>query len=251
MPQSSGYFKGSIPHRLGADRKTPLCLYQSLVRSKLDYAWTGHGAALKRVLQKLDPIRHQGLRIALAAFLTSRVTSLCAKAQEMSLKNIRKKLSMNFVLKLKACPNNPAYSCVFEPPNSVLFLSKSKLTPRLGRRILTLLQNSKIDFGVVDDGTVSDTPPWRHLSVFDQIFKRLHKPWHKQKQVVCFLFLLFLSVFFCFFYYITAPKLCEDFYGWLQNRRGCCYSSIIDHCFIYTAELQAILFALRQTITRK
>ena len=32
-----------------------------------------------------------------------------------SLKNRRKKLSMNYVLILKTCPNNPAYSCVFEP----------------------------------------------------------------------------------------------------------------------------------------
>ena len=28
---------------------------------------------------------------------------------------------MNYVLKLKTCPDNPAYSCVFEPPNSKQF----------------------------------------------------------------------------------------------------------------------------------
>ena len=42
------------------------------------------------------------------AFRTSPVTSLDAKAQEMSLKNRRKKLSMNYILKLKTCPDNPA-----------------------------------------------------------------------------------------------------------------------------------------------
>ena len=41
------------------------CLYRALVRSKLDYGFIVHGAALKRILQKLDPIHHQSLRIAL------------------------------------------------------------------------------------------------------------------------------------------------------------------------------------------
>ena len=49
--------------------------------------------------------------------------------------------------------------CVFEPPNSKLF-EKSKLTPPLGLRVLPLFEDSKIDLGVVDDVTVSDTPPW-------------------------------------------------------------------------------------------
>ena len=49
---------------------------------------------------------------------------------------------MNYVLKLKTCPENPAYSCVFEPPNSKLF------------------KKSNLDLDVVDDTTVTDTPPW-------------------------------------------------------------------------------------------
>ena len=108
---------------------------------------------------ELDPIHHQGLRFALGAFRTSPVTSLSAKAQDMSWKKSRKKLSMNYVLKLKTCPDNPAYSCVFEPPNSKLF-EKSSLTPPLGLRILPLFEDSKIDLDTVDDTTVSDTPPW-------------------------------------------------------------------------------------------
>ena len=72
--------------------------------------------------------------------------------------NRRKKLSMNYVLKLNACQNNPAYSCVFEPSNLKLF-EKSKLTPSLGLHVLPLFEDSKIDVDVVDDVTVFDTPP--------------------------------------------------------------------------------------------
>ena len=63
---------------------------------------------------------------------------------------------MNYVLKLNTCPDNPAYSCVFEPPNPKLF-EKPSLTPPLGLRILPLFEDSKIDLDVVDDTTVSDT----------------------------------------------------------------------------------------------
>ena len=66
---------------------------------------------------------------------------------------------MNYVLKLKTCPNNPSISCVFEPPNSKLF-EKSKLTLPHGLHVLPLFEDSKIDLGVVDDIMVSATPPW-------------------------------------------------------------------------------------------
>ena len=45
------------------------------VRSKLDYGCIVYGAASNNILKKLDPIHHQGLRIALGAFRTSPVTS--------------------------------------------------------------------------------------------------------------------------------------------------------------------------------
>ena len=61
---------------------------------------------------------------------------------------------MNYVLILKTCPNNPAYSCVFKLPNSKLS-EKSKLTPSLGLRVLSLFEDSKIDLGVADGFTLS------------------------------------------------------------------------------------------------
>ncbi|GFO13746.1 RNA-directed DNA polymerase from mobile element jockey [Plakobranchus ocellatus] len=52
----------------GADRATLLKLYRTLVWSKLDYGSVIYGSAKKHVLRALDPIHHQGLRIALGAF---------------------------------------------------------------------------------------------------------------------------------------------------------------------------------------
>ncbi|GFO37332.1 RNA-directed DNA polymerase from mobile element jockey [Plakobranchus ocellatus] len=71
----------------GADRATLLKLYRTLVRSKLDYGSVVYGSAEKHVLRDLDPINHQGLRIALGAFRTSSIKSLYAEAGEPSLEH--------------------------------------------------------------------------------------------------------------------------------------------------------------------
>ena len=93
---------------------------------------------------------------------------------------------MNHVVKLKTCPDNPAYSCIFEPPNSKLF-EGSSLTLPLGLRVLPLFEDSGIDLDVVDDTTVSDTPPWsqsepqiclslKKYKKIPQILKCINKP---------------------------------------------------------------------------
>ena len=100
---------------LGADRKILLHLYRTIIRSKLDYGSIIYGSARKSYLETLDPIHHQGLRLALGAFRTSPSESLLAEANEPSLYNRRLKLSMQYALKLKSNPSNPTYETVCEP----------------------------------------------------------------------------------------------------------------------------------------
>ena len=76
-----------------------------------------YGSAHWSILKQLDPIHHQGLRIALGAFRTS-AQSLYIEAHEPSLTTRRLKLSLSYVLKLKSLTENPAYSCIFEPENT-------------------------------------------------------------------------------------------------------------------------------------
>ncbi|GFN82086.1 Pol-like protein [Plakobranchus ocellatus] len=98
----------------GADRATFLKLYRTLVRSKLDYVSVIYGSAKKHVLRALDPIHHQGLRIALGVFRTTPIKSLYAEAGEPSLEHRRMKLACNYVLKLKSLPRNPCHDILFE-----------------------------------------------------------------------------------------------------------------------------------------
>ena len=79
---------------VGADRIVLLFLYRSLVRSKLDYGCIVYGSARRLVLKQLDPIHHQGLRIALGAFRTSPAQRLYTEGHEPSLTTRRLKLSL-------------------------------------------------------------------------------------------------------------------------------------------------------------
>ena len=100
----------------GADRKVLLRLCRSLVRSKLDYGCIVYGGSARQsYLRKLDSIHNQGLRLALGAFRTFHVNNLYAEANEPPLNLRRKKLSLQYYLKLKSNPDNPTHQVVFEP----------------------------------------------------------------------------------------------------------------------------------------
>ena len=80
----------------GADSIVLLRVHSSLVRSKLDYGCVAYGPAHQSVLKQLDPLHHQGLRIALGAFRTSPAQSLHVETHEPSLTSRRLKLSLNY-----------------------------------------------------------------------------------------------------------------------------------------------------------
>ena len=144
----------------GGDRKVLLHLYRSFIRSKLDYGSVVYGSACKTTLQMLDPIAHQGLRLALGAFRTSPVESLYTEADEPPLKLRRKKLALQYSLKIAAHPENPTYNIVFDPKHAQLYKNKEKTTPSFGLRIQPTLK----EIGLQQDHTIIEstpqTPPW-------------------------------------------------------------------------------------------
>ena len=213
-----------------------------------------YGSARRSVLKQLDPIHHQVLRIALDAFRTSPAQSLYIEAHEPSLTTRRLKLSLNYVLKLKSLPENPAYSCIFEPENK-LFEESGVEGPPLGIRILPDLEKSKLNLNLVDDAPSLDIVPWK-ISVpavrFDLTnFKKdttnpeIYKQFYLQLKIISF-----IRNFF-------PPTVLKERKELL--RRLCPLNELInlftcqlpDDSSVYTAELRAVLLALKRVYCYK
>jgi hypothetical protein len=74
-----------------------------------------YGAARTSYIKALDTIYHQGLRLCTGAYRTSPVDSLYVEANEPHLDLRRIKLLLQYIVKLKTNPDNPAFDCVFDP----------------------------------------------------------------------------------------------------------------------------------------
>ena len=111
-------------------------------------------------MAKLDTVNNQGLRLSLGAFRSSPVESLYVEAQKPPLEIRREKLALQYILKLKANPGNPAYDVVFNPKYQILYADKESATYSYGIHCKKLLQKAKIDFGEIAINIIPDVPIW-------------------------------------------------------------------------------------------
>ena len=108
----------------------------------------------------MDSIHNQGLRLALGAFRTSPVNSVYAEANEPSLNLRRKKLSLQYYLKLKSNPDNPTHQVVFEPFYKDEFIEKEKVIPPFSLRCEADINCIDIDLEDVANFKISEVPLW-------------------------------------------------------------------------------------------
>ena len=111
-------------------------------------------------MAKLDPVHNQGLRLSLGAFRSSPVESLYVEAHEPPLEIRRDKLALQYVLKLKANPENPAYDVAFNPKHQELYKDKESAIDSFGIHCKKLLKEAKIDVGKVAINSIPDVPIW-------------------------------------------------------------------------------------------
>ena len=108
----------------------------------------------------LDPIHHQGLRLALGDFRTSPVASLYVEAEKPSLPTRREKLSLQYAIRLAENPSNPAHEVIFPPKYTDLYESKPNYIMSFGVRILPLLESAKINPKNIDINFTPNIPAW-------------------------------------------------------------------------------------------
>ena len=142
----------------GADQQTLLHLYRSFIRSKLDYGYIVYGSARGSYLQMLDPIQNYALCLCLGAYRTSPSSSLCLLANEPPLYIRRRKLSIQYCLKLSSSPQNPTHNTVFNCKFKFkdLFERKPNQIPPLSIRVQPDLRA----VGFALKYSIPATPPW-------------------------------------------------------------------------------------------
>lgn len=143
----------------GADRTSLLKIYQTLIRSKIDYGSFIYSSARFHVLTKLDTVHHTGIRIATGAFRTSPTLSLCSESGLSPLLFRRLKLAINYVSKIHSQTGHPTYKYIFNSKYSNSFRQKQNSTLPLPERIpsaISFLKTIKISL------SGNDIPPWTH-----------------------------------------------------------------------------------------
>jgi hypothetical protein len=122
----------------------------------------------------LNPIQNEGLRLCLGAYKTSPAESLEVEAGVLPLHIRREQLALQYVLKLKSNPSNPAYNCIFPSPaqqfeNAKLqekFNTHPSYIPTLNIRLQEAIDQVQIRFEDIAIAKLPDTPPW----LFEPIF---------------------------------------------------------------------------------
>ena len=156
----------------GGNKDTLLMLYRTIVRSKPDYGCIVYGTASSGNLRQLDSIHNAGLRLALGAFCTIPVSSMCTEANETPLEERRLKLSMHHYLKTRACTDDPAHHALheFDPTTGELNLSKPNgkggmtrpTTIPVGLKVEEALTSAEIDTEMVRPLKMPSFPPGTH-----------------------------------------------------------------------------------------
>ena len=155
----------------GGDRKSLLHLYRTIIRSRLDYGSIIYGSARKSYLKLLDPIHHQGVRLSIGAFKTTPAESLYVEANEPSLTDRRKKLALQYTLRLASQPGNPAYKTIFHPEHIEKYKTSENTIPPFGIR---LMNATEIDIMVdqIEMHSPLTSPPWKLVEptiIFDLV----------------------------------------------------------------------------------
>jgi ribonuclease HI len=148
----------------GASRKLLLMVYRGLIRSVIDYGCIAYDSASGALKAKLDVIHHRALRIAAGAFCTTSKAALEVELAEPPLALRRKKLMLNYAVKVRGTPNHPTVTA-FVPKHGARALKRNGGVETLYRKTRPFLVNLKTAYqGPRCDAAAR--PPWLRKQCF-------------------------------------------------------------------------------------
>ena len=96
----------------GADAKSLTRLYQSLIKSKLEYGYEAYGSCSLTNLKKLEPVQNTAMRIASGAFKTSPIKSLEVITGLMPMEQARDLKMVKYLLRVAVNDKNPIHEII-------------------------------------------------------------------------------------------------------------------------------------------
>jgi len=148
----------------GADRRTLLRLYLALLKPKLDYGCEAYGSACKTLLNSLQPVQNAALRIATGAIRTTPIVSLHAETGLPPLAIYRKIKLMNFYLRLNANSDESILNSVKDVNREIYDANERKPRPYY-IRVEDIIRTLNIDIERVHTETVNAIPHWRARNI--------------------------------------------------------------------------------------
>jgi len=151
----------------GANKKTLLVLYRSLIRSVLDYGDIALDSMSQQNKQRLDSVQAQALRVICGAVRGTATAALQVDTGEPPLQLRRLQHQLQYAIKVKSMDNHPAKS-VFQPHwttrikkyDSHSVPIYNKVNEFMTQQVSSVQQNST---------SLLSVPPWRRKEVLVDI----------------------------------------------------------------------------------
>lgn len=99
----------------GSETKSLLRIYKSLIISIIDYGVIIYNSAKNNVLNTINPIHNQSIRLATGAFRTSPVDSILCNAGEHPLELRRHSLILKYILRINNLSNHISSKILHNP----------------------------------------------------------------------------------------------------------------------------------------
>ena len=241
----------------GADSKSLLRIYTSIVKSKLDYGNEAYTSASPSLLKKLEPIQNQAIRISTGAFKSSPIKSLEVISNTKPLQISQEIKQLNYLTRVIANKSNPINmiinsSGILEDEDLPTQEDLTKLQKQMfTNRAKLLLTKYNLDLTSVMEENPPHSSPWEigNVSVCQEISKCNKKDFNPVVLKNLFLSHLLQDHNDEYIVYTDGSKTDSGVGFSLVAQDRSISRRLPVSASIYTAELSAIMEAINLTAT--